>query len=176
MTTLTNRAQTHTAKRLRNHVLQVQWRSIAWYHMASPSRDPSESEELGLFQGHIWNSQECRFGQSFSSRAETTDGVMVALTSGQLGWFLPSILPHPRTGKAGQGGVFGFWDFFGRVCGERYMYGVCAYEGRGGHRCPVHWFSLYLLYLFTEPRACRFQRSEQAPAILLSLSTPTLGL
>lgn len=47
---------------------------------------------------------------------------MVAQTSGQLGWFLPSVLPHPRTGKVGQEDGFVFWAFLVGGVGERGIY------------------------------------------------------
>lgn len=54
------------------------------------------------------------------------------------------------------------------------MHGMCACEDRGGHE--VSCLLLFALSLASSLNPELFQRSQQAPATLLSLSTPMLEL
>lgn len=65
--------------------------------------------------------RECRFGQSFSSRAETTDGVMVAQTVASWAGFSHLSYPIPGQGKWVKRVVLFFGLFWWGV-GERGIY------------------------------------------------------
>lgn len=71
------------------------------------------------------------------------------VASGQLGWFLPSVLPIPRQGKQVKGVflVFCFLGFFGGVWEKSYMHGVCACGDRGGHWVSCFTALCFILYI-----------------------------